>query len=196
MNPAAGPVVYACLPHPRIEQGGFWVETVQAGHIQAIRTWRNAQLDILRQPAPISPKEQEAYFATQIWPSLASPQPTNILLAFHEGERLIGYGGLVHIAWEHRRAEVSFLLDPQAATPAEAYACRFVAFLGLMKKLAFDELGFERLFTETYALRTDHIAVLEAAGFRREGVLRNHVRIDGRGIDSLMHGCLKTDKAR
>lgn len=196
MNPAACPVVYACLPHPRVEQNGFSVETVQPGHIQSIRAWRNAQLDILRQAAPISPEQQETYFAAQIWPALAAPQPANILLSFHEGERLIGYGGLVHIAWEHRRAEVSFLLDPQAATPVEAYARRFTAFLGLMKKLAFDELGFERLFTETYAGRTDHIAVLEAVGFRREGVLRRHIRIDGRGVDSLMHGCLKNDETR
>lgn len=196
MNPAACPVVYACLPHPRAEQNGFSVETVQPGHIQSIRAWRNAQLDILRQAAPISPEQQEAYFAAHIWPALAAPQPANLLLSFHEGERLIGYGGLVHIAWEHRRAEVSFLLDPHAATPAEAYARRFTAFLGLMKKLAFEELGFERLFTETYAVRTDHIAVLEGVGFRREGVLRRHVRIDGRGVDSLMHGCLKNDEAR
>jgi RimJ/RimL family protein N-acetyltransferase len=196
MKPAARPVAYACLPHPQVEQGGFWVETVQPGHIQAIRAWRNAQLDILRQAAPISPEQQEAYFAAQIWPALAAPQPANLLLSFHEGERLIGYGGLVHIAWEHKRAEVSFLLDPQAATPTEAYKRRFTAFLGLMKKLAFIELGFERLFTETYALRTDHIAVLEAVGFRREGVLRRHVRIDGRSVDSLMHGCLKIDEAR
>jgi RimJ/RimL family protein N-acetyltransferase len=195
MNPAMPSVAYACLPHPRVERDGFWVEAVQPCHIQAIRTWRNAQLEILRQPAPISPEQQEAYFAAQIWPTLATPQPENILLVFHEGERLIGYGGLVHIAWEHRRAEVSFLLDPQAASPAEAYARRFTAFLGLMKKLAFDELGFNRLFTETYAVRTEHIAVLEAAGFRREGVLRRHVRIDGRGIDSLIHGCL-SDEAR
>lgn len=196
MNPAARPLVYACLPHPRVEQGGYWLETVQPGHIQAIRAWRNAQLDILRQPAPISAEEQEAYFAAQIWPSLDAAQPATLLLSFHEGERLIGYGGLVHIAWEHKRAEVSFLLDPQAAVPVEAYARHFAAFLGLMKVLAFGELGFERLFTETYASRTDHIAVLEAAGFRREGVLRRHVQIGGRGVDSLMHGCLKDDEAR
>jgi len=193
MNPAARPVVYACLPHPRVEQGGYWVETVQPGDIQAIRAWRNAQLDILRQPAPISPEQQEAYFAAHIWPTVDAAQPANILLSLHEAERLVGYGGLVHIAWEHQRAEISFLLDPQAAVPVETYARHFTAFLGLMKLLAFSELGFERLFTETYALRTDHIAVLEAVGFRREGVLRRHVRINGRGVDALIHGCLKND---
>ncbi len=196
MNPAGSPVVYVCLPQPKVERDGAWVETVQPGHIQAIRTWRNAQLDILRQAAPISPEQQEAYFANQIWPTLGLPQPANILLSYHEGDRLIGYGGLVHIAWAHKRAEISFLLDPQMAAPAEAYARRFSVFLALMKKLAFDGLGFERLFTETYAIRTAHMAVLDAAGFHREGVLRQHVRIDGRGVDSVMHGCLKSDEPR
>lgn len=194
MNPAPQPANYACLRHPRCVRGPYWVETVQPGDIEAIRQWRNAQLDVLRQPAPISPAEQEAYFATQIWPTLGLARPANILLSFHERDRLIGYGGLVHIAWEHARAEISFLLDPEG--PADAYAGRFTTFLALMKTLAFDELGMERLFTETYALRSEHIGVLEAAGFRREGVLRGHVRIGGRAVDSLIHGCLKSDEPR
>lgn len=194
MNPAPYPANYACLVHPRRDRGPYWVETVQPGDIEAIRQWRNAQLDVLRQPAPITPAEQEAYFAARIWPSLQKARPAEILLSFHEGDRRIGYGGLVHIAWEHARAEISFLLDP--GEPSAAYAGRFTAFLALMKTIAFNDLGLTRLFTETYALRTDHIAVLEAAGFRREGMLRDHVQIGGRAVDSLIHGCLKSDEPR
>jgi len=186
---------YACMPHPRLEAGGLWVAAVQPDDIQAIRGWRNAQMEVLRQSRPISPAQQEAYFAERIWPSLGAAQPSEILLSYRDGERLIGYGGLVHIAWEHRRAEVSFLLDPVFLSPPESYGRYFGVFLGLMQRLAFADLGLERLFTETYALRTHHIAVLETAGFRREGVLRRQVRIAGRAVDSLIHGCLKDDTA-
>jgi RimJ/RimL family protein N-acetyltransferase len=191
---SSSPARYACLPRPRLEENGVWIETIQPGDIESIRLWRNAQLEVLRQPAPITPEQQQAYFAAQIWPTLALAQPCNILVSYHAGERLIGYGGLVHIAWEHKRAEISFLLDPVELAPKEHYAMRFKAFLGLMKTLAFKDLGFTRLFTETYALRPDHIAVLESAGFVREGVMRQHVRINGVGVDSLLHGCLCSDQ--
>lgn len=163
---------------------------VQPQHIEAIRQWRNAQLSILRQSVPISPGQQAAYYAARVWPAMKQMQPADILLACLEDERLIGYGGLVHIAWEHRRAEVSFLLDPELARESDAYARYFGTFLDLMKALAFEDLGLGRIFTETYAMRTHHISVLEANGFRLEGRLRNHVIVDDRPMDALIHGCL------
>lgn len=188
------PLAYACMPRPRLSAGPLWIGAVQPGDIEAIRLWRNAQMDVLRQSAPIAPDAQARYFAERIWPSLDLPQPGEILVSYREGDVLIGYGGLVHIAWEHGRAEISFLLDPAYLAPPEVYARYFAGFLGLIKRLAFDDLGLERLFTETYAIRTHHIAVLESAGLKREGVLRRHVRIAGEPVDSIMHGCLKDEK--
>jgi len=184
---------YRCLPNPRLEQGGFSVRSVQPGDIEAIRVWRNAQMDVLRQAEPIGEDAQQAYFAREVWPALNVERPANILLAFAEGERLIGYGGLVHIAWDCRRAEVSFLLDPALAADEQAYRVRFASFLALIRRLAFEDLGFHRLWTETYVFRDAHIATLEHAGFRLEGRMRDHVVIDGRPTDSLIHGCLDND---
>jgi len=47
------------------------------------------------------------------------------------------------------------------------------------------------VFTETYALRKHHINVLEDAGFELEGVMRDHVRIGGKFVDSLIHSLIK-----
>jgi RimJ/RimL family protein N-acetyltransferase len=184
---------YACMPRERLGQGDLWVAAVRPQDIESIRVWRNAQIDVLRQKAPISREQQQAYYATQIWPTFDAPEPANILLGYHEADKLIGYGGLVHIAWEHRRAEVSFLLDPARMAAPDIYERYFTAFLGLMKRLAFEDLGLERLTTETFAIRVDIIRMLEAAGFRHEGTLRRHVWINGRPVDSLVHGCLKAD---
>jgi len=181
---------YKCMPRPALRRDALGIRAVAPEDIEAIRQWRNAQMDVLRQSAPISPEQQAAYYAAHIWPSMTLDRPQNILLTFLEGARAIGYGGLVHIAWEHRRAEVSFLLDPAFTTPPGTYARYFSVFLDLLRELAFDDLGLHRLFTETYALRTHHISVLEANGFRPEGVLKHHVMIEGRPVDSLIHGCL------
>lgn len=181
---------YACLPRQHVEHHGHALLPVQPAHIEPIRQWRNAQMDVLRQSAPISADQQQDYFARHIWPTQSLAQPANLLLGLlHEG-RLIGYGGLVHIAWQHRRAELSFLLDPQLSRNEARYAADFSAFIGLVAELAFDDLRFRRLFTETYAMRRHHIAVLEANRFQAEGVLRQHVLIDGAAVDSLLHGRL------
>lgn len=182
------------MPRPWLELADLWVEAVQLDHIESIRQWRNAQMDVLRQSSVITPEQQQAYFQQHIWPDLASPTPRNILLAIYRGKRLVGYGGLVHVAWEHRRAEVSFLLDPGHARDHEFYARTFLLFLKVIQILAFEDLGLHRIFTETYAIRDRHMAVLEQAGFQREGTLRDHVLIDGQAVDSIIHGCINPNE--
>lgn len=187
---AALPQGYACLGQQQFSQQGYSIRSVEPGDIEDIRQWRNAQMAVLRQQREISPAEQVAYFEMQIWPTLAEPQPANLLVAYLLDGQLIGYGGLVHIAWDHRRAEVSFLLDPARTHDLAGYRNDFLNFLQLVKTMAFDDLQLQRLFTETYATRQHHISVLEAAGFRFEGRLDQHVVIDGKPVDSLFHGCL------
>ena len=182
---------YSCMPRARVAHGAHALEAVQPGDIESIRQWRNAQLDVLRQSAAISAEQQAEYFARRIWPGKADPRPDTILLAFREGARLVGYGGLVHVSWEHRRAEVSFLLEPALAADAARYSELFSRFLRLLKDIAFNDLGIERLFTETYAFRGAHMAVLESEGFLPEGNMRGHVIVDGVRVDSLLHGCLR-----
>src|SRR3546814_958505 len=91
---------------------------------------------------------------------------------FEDGVR-IGYGGLVHIAWDYCRAEISFLLDPAIVRREAEVAQIFGSWLELMKLLAFDDLNLARLTTETYAMREMFIRVLEAHGFVREGRLES-----------------------
>lgn len=182
---------YDCLPRMCFSCGTVVLETVQDEHIESIRQWRNSQLDVLRQSHPITFEGQISYYETNIWPSLSSSHPKNILLSIVDAGELIGYGGLVHISWGDRRAEVSFLLDPKLSNNKVILERYFTIYLGLVKNLAFNGLGLERLTTETYAVREEHIRILEANGFLREGRMRNHVYIHGRHVDSLIHGCLR-----
>ncbi len=154
-----------------------------------IRLWRNLQIDVLRQKGEISEEDQLKYFESVVWPTFNQDNPRQILMSFFYEEKLIGYGGLVHISWEDKRAEVSFLVDPSRITP-EIYEHDFTAFLTLIKMMAFSDLGFERLYTETYDIREKHISILETNDFQREGIMRKHVLINGKRIDSIIHGCL------
>lgn len=189
----AGASRYVVMPRPHLSDGEIEVRAVQPADIEAIRQWRNAQMDVLRQTAPIAPEEQECYFASHVWPEMTRTEPAQILLAIEHGGVLIGYGGLVHISWPNRRAEISFLLAPVLENNVEAREAIFAGFLDLVQELAFADLGLRRIFTETFAHRSRHISTLEASGFMREGCLREHVLIDGIPANSIIHGLLSRD---
>jgi len=184
---------YRVMPRQVLCDGSLRARAVEPGDIEAIRTWRNAQTDVLRQSEEISPQAQAVYFRDRIWPDKAALEPANILLALERDGAMIGYGGLVHIAWDYGRAEISFLLDKNLADDRTLLAETFSGWLRMMQGLAFDDLGLTRLTTETYAMRRDHISLLEAAGFVREGVLRDHVRVRGAAMDAIVHGRLACD---
>jgi RimJ/RimL family protein N-acetyltransferase len=181
---------YTCLDVDAIAQADRKLVPLRKIDLASVMQWRNAQLKVLRQRELLTPELQERYYQGVILPSYAEKKPRQILFSYLHMEELIGYGGLVHIAWEDRRAEVSFLVAPERAADSSIYSQDFSLYLSLIKQAAFQHLGFTRLFTETYDIRTEHVNILESSGFRLEGRLKAHVWIDGQPIDSLMHGCV------
>ena len=184
---------YISLKDGVFSHGQFSLRSIKDSDIQQVRVWRNSQIDVLRQSKPITELEQVEYFARSVWPQMQINYPDNILLAFEFNGELVGYGGLVHISWVDLRSEISFLLNPSYIQNDKFYVDYFSAFLRLINKVAFSELGFNRIFTETFDCRTRHISVLESEGFILEGIMRKHIIVDGKPISSLIHGCLNND---
>jgi RimJ/RimL family protein N-acetyltransferase len=167
---------------------GIRLRPLERSDLEPIRVWRNAQMPVLRQKRPLTAEDQERY-----WSSLQQADES-VLFGILRDQRLIGYCGFVHISWSDRRAEVSFLLDPMYAREAcPLYVKTLAATLRLLCGEAFGRRGLHRLFTETFAFRLKHIGALEAAGFRLEGRMRDHVIEAGEPVDSLIHGILETE---
>ncbi|NBP05485.1 MAG: GNAT family N-acetyltransferase [Bacteroidetes bacterium] len=184
---------YTCLKKHRFTDGEYAICTIRREDIMLIREWRNRQIDVLRQKKEITPEEQINYFEKQVWPTLALKEPKQVLVSFFHQGNVIGYGGLVHISWEDYRAEMSFLLNPDRHGKQQ-YEQDFSAFIGLIRQMAFQDLGIHRVFTETYNIRDWHISILEKNGFDLEGTMRDHVFIDGKFVDSLIHGSLSSKR--
>lgn len=189
---------YHCMPNPVLSSGVFEIEAVQPQQIENIRRWRNAQIDVLRQKEPIDQEQQRRYFEEQIWPEMLSVTPKNILTSLLRSGEHVGYGGLVHIDWPGRCAEVSFLLDPDIGRDASTYRECHLEFLELIKRLAFRDLNLDYLTTETFACssRAAHTKNLERAGFVQDGRVSATAVIDGVSVDSLMHRCDRPAKRR
>jgi len=187
------PRLWACLKNKEIVRGDCSLRAVQDEDIEKIRLWRNLQISVLRQPYPITREQQEKYYLETIFPSMLENQPSNILVSLYQKDKLIGYGGIVHLGWEDRRGEISFLLNPEFTEDKLVYQEKHIIFLNLVADLAFLDLGLNKIFTETWSVRRDHIDNLEAFGFRQEGTLKAHVMIDGKYEDALMHGMLASE---
>lgn len=160
--------------------------------MEPIRKWRNSQKHVLRQHTNLTMSDQKSFYHNILVPERSRLRPNQILAAIVQSERLIGYGGLVRVDWHNRRAEISFLLQPQLEASTNTKEMVFRYFLSEVCRAAFDRLGLNRLFTETYAFRLEHIAILESFGFQSEGLLSEHV-FDGRGyIDSVIHAMTRS----
>lgn len=185
---------YACLSKRTFVSPPYSLIAIRREDMESIRRWRNAQIDILRQTRLLSQEDQENYWIKVLEPSFALKQPKQVLFTFLKDQQCIGYGGLTHIDWDVQRAEISFLLDPQHTGDANVYSNEFMHFLGLLKEAAFDVLGLHRLYTETFDTRPVHVATLEKAGFQFEGRLKDHVKVRGKHVDSLIHGFVRINE--
>lgn len=183
---------YQHFPNLSASEGRYSLRPILWEDRQAIMGWRNSQIDVLRQDTPITQEAQDAYFSTVVKPQFALTNPSQILWGFLEDEALIGYGGLVHIQWADERAEVSFLTDSQRLD-ATTFASDWFTYLSMLSNLAFVRLGLHKLTTETYEIRSHLIKILEEFGFRREGIHRDHHRIDNSWMISYSHGLLTSD---
>ncbi len=182
---------YLILKSYKYTLGRFSIVPIRKQDIQKIRQWRNEQIEVLRQEKFLTKKDQEKYYENIIKPSFKSESPSLILFSILDGRICIGYGGLVHINWKAKNAEISFLLDTKKNKPDTRFRKYFQNFLKLMCRVAFQELNLNKLTTETYKFRKTVIDTLENNGFENEGILKNHAKLDELYCDSILHAIFK-----
>ena len=163
----------------------YQLRTIHWNDREAIRQWRNEQIEVLRQQNPLSVKEQDNYFSNVVLPQLTQDQPEQILFAFLEDSKLVGYGGFVHIAWADRRAEVSFLTETFRSTRQDLFR-DWLEYLNLLTEVA-KQIELHELTTETYVIRGPLIAFLENFGFSREIDVEDHHILGGVQASSVRH---------
>jgi RimJ/RimL family protein N-acetyltransferase len=189
------PLHYKAWPVARRQIADLTLRPVHRDDAETIRLWRNAQMAILRQRSAITADQQQVYFETQVRPDFLTDQPDKILLAVLQDNRMIGYGGLVHFDWEARKAEVSFLCETSRAGTPDDHAMVFPDFLEMLKPIAFNDLGLNRIWTETYDTRVGYVAAMRDAGFQHEGRLRDTAFLNGALTGSTLQGLLANDPA-
>jgi RimJ/RimL family protein N-acetyltransferase len=153
-----------------------------------IMKWRNEQIYHLRQSEPLTVEKQDNYFNQTIASLFSEEKPKQILFSFLRGNECIGYGGLVHINWIDRNAEVSFIMNTQLEEVS--FSKNWSMFLKCLEQLAFGELEFHKIFIYAFDLRPHLYDVLELNGYFKDARLKHHCFFQGDFKDVLIYSKL------
>ena len=183
---------YKALHKQKFSIDNFAIIPIRYKDRMEILKWRNEQIYHLRQSKPLTEADQEHYFETTVQPLFNEEKPNQLLFSYLENEVCIGYGGLVHINWIDKNAEISFILNTELEK--EHFSKHWKTFLHLIEKVAFEELNLHKIFTFAYDLRPHLYASIEEVGYSKEATLKNHIFFNNEYKDVVIHGKFNNPK--
>ena len=154
-----------------------------------IMKWRNEQLYHLRQNNPLNRKTQDNYFRTVINNLFDQEKPDQLLFSYLKREKCIGYGGLVHINWINKNAEISFIMN--TSLEETLFEFHWSTFLGLIEKLAFEELKLHKIYVYAFNLRPLLYSTLINNNYFLDATLKEHCFFNEKYIDVVIHSKIK-----
>jgi len=185
---------YKVLSQQVYRFGSFSIVPIRYEDRFVIMKWRNEQIYHLRQSKTLTAEDQSYYFDHVISSLFDQQQPNQVLFSYLDGENCIGYGGLVHINWVDKNAEISFIMNTSLENQHFDYHWKI--YLNLITRLAFDDLNLHKIYTYAFDLRPALYQALEKSGFTREAELKEHCFFGREFIDVVVHSKINNLKLR
>lgn len=176
---------YIALNNQSFSKGNRSIVPIRMEDCYLIMKWRNEQIFHLRQNKPLTNNDQDHYFNSTVIKLFKDKQPSQLLFSYLEDDKCIGYGGLVHMNWIDRNAEISFITD--TIITGQAYASHMSTFLDLITEVAFTDIHFHKLFTFAFDVRPHIYPIIEDSGFKKEAILKEHCLFNGVFKDVVIH---------
>jgi len=182
---------YKALRNQTFFLGEYLLVPIRMEDRHAIMQWRNEQLYHLRQNEPLTREAQDLYFKEVVAKLFGQDEPQQILFSYLQDGKCIGYGGLVHINWLDRNAEISFIMD--TALEKKDFEFHWTTYLTLIEQVAFEELSLHKIFTYAFDLRPRLYSPLSKRDFIKEAQLKEHAHFEGNYVDVLIHAKLNPE---
>lgn len=180
---------YKALNNQVFSNGNYSIVPIRFEDRMDIMKWRNEQIYHLRQSKPLTIEDQNSYFENTVAKLFDQEQPNQILFSYLENNVCIGYGGLVHINWIDKNAEISFIMDTELE--GNFFQLHWMNYLSLIEKVAFEELKFHKIYTYAFDLRPHLYKVFTDSGFMEEARLKEHCFFENKFIDVVIHCKIK-----
>ena len=176
---------YKVLNNQKFSKDEFSIVPIRYEDSMAIMKWRNEQVYHLRQDKLLTELDQENYFNNIVNKLFDQKKPNQLLFSYIKDGLCIGYGGLVHMNWIDKNAEISFVMDTKVEK--EYFSRHWETFLKLIEEVAFIELNFHKIFTFAFDLRPHLYVPIENSGFVKEAILKEHCFFNGIYKDVIIH---------
>lgn len=181
---------YKCLSNLIFQEDLFSLVPIRDEDKYDILKIRNEQIYHLRQTNVLTKAQQDYYFSEIVAKLFEECKPNQILFSVLKDDEFIGYGGLVHINWIDKNAEISFIMKTELEE--ESFSSIWLNYLKLIEKVAFLDLKMHKIFTYAFDLRPHLYTVLENANFIEDARLKEHCFFDNKYIDVVIHSKINT----
>lgn len=179
---------YKILNQDSFSSGNYALVPIRMEDRLDIMKWRNEQIYHLRQDEPLTESQQNWYFDHVVAKLFDSEKPSQLLFSFLEDNKCIGYGGLVHINWIDKHAEISFIMATELEE--QLFETIWSVYLPLIEKVGFSVLNFHKLFIYAFDLRPHLYRVLEKNDYFQDARLKDHCFFQGSFKDVVIHSKL------
>lgn len=163
------------------------IRAIESEDLPLLHSWFNDQelargLGDIR--FPVSLYQQQQWFEL-----IKKDENTLRLIVQHNNGTVIGYTGFWNIHWRDRRAEHAVIIgDPLYR--GKKYGEEIILSCA---RYAFNDMDFYRLDANILETNEASLKAYQACGFKNEGVLREHAFRDGKRINRILLGLLKSD---
>lgn len=182
-------MIYKALQQNTFSHDSFSIVPIRFEDRLDIMKWRNEQLYHLRQHKLLTVEDQEYYFKNIVSKLYDQQYPNQILFSFLENGVCIGYGGLVHINWIDKNAEISFIMN--TALETDRFTEIWLVYLKLIEEVAFIDLGLHKIFTYSFDIRLHLYDIYKSVGFIEEARLKEHCFFENKFIDVVIHSKIR-----
>ena len=181
--------LYKALGKNIIKNGSFKIIPIRYEDRFDIMKWRNEQVYHLRQAKLLTEEDQNNYFENIVSKLFTEEKPNQILFSFLQGDTCIGYGGLVHINWLDKNAEIPFIMNTDLES---TYFYEFWSiYLKLIEEIAFRDMKLHKLYVYAFDLRPHLYEMLLKNNYFLDARLKDHCYFKEKYIDVVIHSKTK-----
>jgi RimJ/RimL family protein N-acetyltransferase len=175
------------MQNPFIVGDRIYLRAVDVDDVDNFVTWLNDEevRQYLSMTSPFN-KTREKEFVDGLY-----KDDNNIILGIvlKENDNLVGNIGLHKISRTHRNAELGIFIGDKSCW-SKGYGTEA---LKLVIKYGFNQLNLHRIYLDVFDFNTRAMRTYEKAGFKKEGIYREHYYRNGKYCDVFFMGILKSE---
>lgn len=165
------------------------LRAIRRSDLDTLLAWRNRpqMRQYFREHRELSPEQQNDWFE-----NIVKKDPNSRMFAIFrlEDDELLGACGLCYIDQVNQNADFSIYIGKDELYIDDIYAMDAAK---LLLDYGFNELNLHRIWAEIYSIDTQKIDFFKKLNFIPEGTHRETHWTDGKWVNSLFYGILRSD---